>query len=705
MSLVPIYMIPGVCKSTTTYASGKVAGYMNGRVAQGRVTSADKVRWVAGFPEKIGGWVEISVGPLEGIPRASKQWRSVQGTSYLCEGTETHLYAFNGNTSTLTDITPLRVIATGTLTNAITTTNGSTLVSVTDSSNALAVGDWVYLSAGSAVGGLTINGWYQVVQAGSPTYQIVVATAATSGATGGGTIATQYPRVTLTNPFTTTNASPTVTVHHVAHGAQTGEYVTFSGASAVGGLTLNGEYQLTVLDLNNYTITASSNATSGATGGGFVSVIYDIYVPTTAANSGISGWGAGAWGAGPWGIGTNSSASGVGYGTGAYGIGAYQMSAFVQPFSVSGWTLAPYGGLMLAAPIGGTIYIYDPVAGGRAYPLLNAPATVQAILVTPERFVVALGINGNLLEISWPDQSDFTNWTTLPTNTANSGRTLQGGSYFVGGTPDVNGASLILTNRCCFEMLYTGDNEVYSTPVMADNSGLISPWAIVAMGGMVYWMSDTDFWMWNGSVQAMPSDDIRDYVFQNLNTTYAGKCFAGLCRAKKEVWFFYVSNASTEIDSYVIWSTAQNCWSTGTLVRTTWVDSELFPFPVAADNNGYLYQHEVGTDSNGSAMDATLFFAPTDISNGSFNMDMFGFIPDFERQTGNVSLNILTQFYPEDTPSVDGPYTLAANDSTPRIDLRSNGKMIGFELESNVIGGDFRVALLRVDAQQAGARR
>jgi hypothetical protein len=105
-------------------------------------------------------------------------------------------------------------------------------------------------------------------------------------------------RVTTTlpnNPFTTLNASPTVTVNAPGHGANNGDYVTFSGATAVGGLTLNSEFVITYIDSNTYSITASSNATSTATGGGAaVSAAYQL-------NSGAStityqtGWGAGLW--------------------------------------------------------------------------------------------------------------------------------------------------------------------------------------------------------------------------------------------------------------------------------------------------------------------------------------------------------------------------------------------------------------------------
>ena len=106
-------------------------------------------------------------------------------------------------------------------------------------------------------------------------------------------------RVTTTlpnNPFTTQNTQPTVTVNAPGHGANNGDYVTFSGATTVGGLNLNNEYVITYIDSNSYSITASSNATSTATGGG--AAVVAAYQLNTG-NSTITyqtGWGAGLWG-------------------------------------------------------------------------------------------------------------------------------------------------------------------------------------------------------------------------------------------------------------------------------------------------------------------------------------------------------------------------------------------------------------------------
>ena len=104
-------------------------------------------------------------------------------------------------------------------------------------------------------------------------------------------------QASLTNPFVTTNGSAIVTVTDAAHGATKGDFVTFSGASAVGGLDMNAEFEITdVLGSTQYTVTHSSNASSGATGGGSsaVTAAYQINVGQEVNTFGY-GWAVGSW--------------------------------------------------------------------------------------------------------------------------------------------------------------------------------------------------------------------------------------------------------------------------------------------------------------------------------------------------------------------------------------------------------------------------
>jgi hypothetical protein len=265
---------------------------------------------------------------------------------------------------------------------------------------------------------------------------------------------------------------------------------------------------------------------------------------------------------------------------------------------------------------------------------------------------------------------------------------------------------MVFSNTSAYTFTYSGDNAIYDSQVASIGSGLIGPLAVTSLSGVCYWMGYNEFWMWNGSVQPLPSDDIRDFIFGDINTAQAFKFCAGTNIAKKEIIFFYVSSSSSEIDKYVTYHIDQNCWSTGTVLkRTSWVDRGLFSAPIATDSSGYIYNQETGNDANGANLDSYLVFNPTTIAQGARNIDISSFFVDFERQTGNVSLSVNAKTYPQDSDTVFGPYTIADDDTTPRIDLRVGAKMIGFRLESNVVGGDWRIGLPVVEGQPAGERR
>lgn len=678
MPLQPFYIQPGICKNTSSYAAAKTFAYGEGRIATGRYVDGNNVRFVAGFPEKVGGWtLQNNSLPLFTTLRSILAWSALTGKVWFAVADANFVWVANSSVNNpFFDITPQRTALTSAFTNQISTTINSDQVVVTDTAGAalMVVNDMVFLSAATVtVGGITFNGWFHVISVNpGVSYTVNTGVKATSSVSlGGGVTTSQYTRNILgTNPFATTSGSTLVTVTETGHGAATGDTAHINGATAVAGLTLNGAFVITKINANSYTINAATTANATTTGGGTAVVIsFNVTVP-------------------------------------------------VDDHGFAGWTMSAYGSLLLLNPIGGSIYVFDPSqgVGTRAYPLLNAPASVDAMFVTPERFVIALGGEGgsnfSAMTLQWPDQNDFTNWTPAITNTANI-RTLQGGLFFVNGIAIRNGASLALTNSTVFLLNYTGDVFVYQTPKIADNCGLIGPQALCVLGEVAYWMSDADFWSWNGSVIALPSDDIRDYVFKNISVTNRWKSYVVSNKKYKEIEFHYPSTNATECDSYVIYHTDQQCWSIGTRQSTAGIDTP-FPYstPLFCDYNANVMLLESGTDNTISdaisvrtvPLDSYITTSEVDVTNGTQNVGVYGFLIDTQRQTGALTLTINSRYYPEDAAVATGPYTLTPP-NPGRVDLRVDGKEVGFKIESNVLGGDFRLALSRLDLQPSGARR
>ena len=149
---------------------------------KGGWSDGNLVRFRKGLPEKIGGWEKTVTSSYEGTGRALTAWVALDATRYLGLGTTTKYYIQNGDN--FNDITPIRKTSTNSITFAAT--NGSSTITVTDSSHGAVVNDTVTISGAVSLGGLVtatvLNQEYQIATVtGVNTYTITAKD--TSGAT------------------------------------------------------------------------------------------------------------------------------------------------------------------------------------------------------------------------------------------------------------------------------------------------------------------------------------------------------------------------------------------------------------------------------------------------------------------------------------------------------------------------------------------
>ena len=149
--------------------------------AEGRWIDCDKIRFRKGLPQKIGGWTRFSSEYYVGVGRALEQWFSLNGSRFEALGTDRKIYVYQSGDNQ--DITPIR--STEALVNAITTTNTSNVVTITDTSHGALQGDFVTLSSVSTdVGGIpaaTLDAEYEILSiANANAYTIKSSATATS---------------------------------------------------------------------------------------------------------------------------------------------------------------------------------------------------------------------------------------------------------------------------------------------------------------------------------------------------------------------------------------------------------------------------------------------------------------------------------------------------------------------------------------------
>lgn len=492
---------------------------------------------------------------------------------------------------------------------------------------------------------------------------------------------------TLANPFSTTISSTTVSVADTAHGLVVGQYVTFSGASAVGGITISGEYQVSlVVDADNYQIVHSAAATSTAGPGGGASVTYSYELaPGNVSVSTGGGWGIGRWGEGTWGTERTSTTY-------------MQLPRY--------WSLDQYGQYLLAMPSGGGLYEWTLNISNRAALVSNAPATGLYMFVTSERIVVVLGADGDFMTMKWCDDDDNTVWTPSSSNTANS-RKLQEGSRLMAGTHMAQGVNLVWSDTAAYLMQYTGTNIVYATRVIASNCGLVGPGAFVVVDGIAYWMSSTNFQMYGGQLGTIPRWEEIKPVFASLDTEQRFKVQAHYNPTFREIWWEYPSTGSQEPDRYIMVNIDTWDWSEGPLDRTAFGLRNLAGTYtlLATDESGVIYQHETGVDADGLALDWYIESGFFDLENGNAGLNVDGYIPDFARQTGAIDVTLTSRDLPEDTANQDtATASIAAGDTI--VDLRHFGRQSKIKLsQTSVVGGDFALGAHRLEVSGTPTKR
>ena len=122
------------------------------------------VRFRAGRPEKFGGWSKLLSATYQGTARALHNFISLAGTKYLGIGTHLKYYIVENNDA-FNDVTPIRN-TTGNNEIAFSASNGSSTLTITDTSHGAVQNDFVTFSGAVSLGGnitaAVLNQEYQI---------------------------------------------------------------------------------------------------------------------------------------------------------------------------------------------------------------------------------------------------------------------------------------------------------------------------------------------------------------------------------------------------------------------------------------------------------------------------------------------------------------------------------------------------------------
>ncbi len=711
MALQKIQLRPGIFREGTRYSN------------QGGWYDCDKIRFRSGLPEKMKGWVLNNNQMFEGTCRSLIQWSSLTAQNYIGLGTEKKYYVLYDNS--YVDITPV-VRTVTLAANQMSATNGSNRVYIRDVDNEAVVGDYVTISGATTFAGIPVGDLNKEQTIVTVTNLTKTLGSTDMSATNGSqnlVITWANNNLAVGHYVTITGATgfagiPTgdINTTHVITAVATNTITVVVATAATSDATGGGAATLTVNDIG---INVATAATSTAVGGGTPTLAYQLSVGLDTVVDG-PGWGAGPWG-GPI---TDEYPSGVGWGE-SYGniTITQQLRLWTNDNYGQDLIINPRGGGIYYEAQSdieaGNRAVNITTFETPSY----APTLSQSVAVFgPTRNVIAFGCNpydDNVQDpmlIRWSASENPGDWQPRADNDAGDFR-LAAGSQFIT-HQETKQEIVIWTDIAVFSMRYVGPPFTFGLEQLGYGTSIIGPNAKVAVDDRVYWMGATAFFGYAGRIEQIPCA-VKQYVFSDLNYNQAAKITCGTNVALGEVIWFYPSLNAQEVDRYVTYNYIENVWYYGSLARTAWLDFADQGLPIATGADNKLYNHEIGYDDGSTdpvtPINAYIQSSPFEIGDGDSMMFVRQIYPDvtFVESTTpqpSATFTLLAQNYPgapegEQTDSATAQAVATElNEFTQQVSMRLRGRAAAMRVESTGTGVAWRLGVPRFEMRTDGRR-
>lgn len=354
--------------------------------------------------------------------------------------------------------------------------------------------------------------------------------------------------------------------------------------------------------------------------------------------------------------------------------------------------LDTFGGELIIAD-GGKIFRWDGTMAALATEVTGDPTNSNNAVVTPERFLVALGANSNPRSVRWADQETSSVWTAAVGNQAGALSLATRGVLVCGRAG--KGQTLLFTSTDMWSMTYIGGQFVYSFRQEGDKCGIIAPGAAVMVDGRAFWMGRNGFFVYDGYVRQLRCD-VHDKVFGDLSSTQK-QTFAEVNTITSmsvsrfnEIWWFYAKTGSTP-NCQVIYNYKDDHWTVNdTFDRIGGTDAGLGLAPMMIDSaTGTVFEHE---HPLGGLFGLTAYAesGPFEVGGGDQLAKIQRILPD-GLNLADAQMKLYTSMAPLDTETVTGPFSLA-----DPMDVRVVGRQGRLRIESVSNSNAWRVGTPRL---------
>lgn len=395
-----------------------------------------------------------------------------------------------------------------------------------------------------------------------------------------------------------------------------------------------------------------------------------------------------------------------GYGLGNYGVGNYGTgTGGVTLIPADTWQLDNFGEDLIANyTADGRLFIalFD---GNPASPISGAPIGNNGVVVTPERFLVALGAGGDGRTVQWASQESTTDWVATDINSAGQFELATKGRLLAGRRGRLQ--TMLWTDVDVYTMTFVAGNAVYSFQQVGDNCGVISPNSMITIGDVSYWMGrEGKFFKYDGALQPIKCDLI-DFLRGDLNQEQQSKVVAVPNTLYDEVIWFYPSagQTSTENDKYIAYNFVTGTWTKGTLGRGAAIDRGIFDRPIYVDALGGLWEHEFA-DTRTGAGTPFIESGPIELIDADIGRQFAGttglmkvnkYIPD-AHTLGETRMFFYKGLFPTSAETLVGPIV-----ATEPTSLRFQARQVRLRIEE-VVAGPWRVGVPRLGVEPGDGR-
>lgn len=652
------------------------------------------IRFRDSLAQKYGGWQKFYQFAVGGIPRDLHAWQDLNTNDWLSIATTRQLAVISNNN--LQDISPQ--ILTSNFAPNFTSHINSTVIDIVDPNiSNVTVNNSVLFNTPISVDNLILSGLYQITSiTGIHSYQINAAINATSNVSPGA-----VPQ------FTTISGTSNVTVDFTNHGLSVGSSMNFPIATIGQGVTIQGTYKaLTVPTANTFTIAANTQATGSGSffmNSGNAQLVYQISLGPPAAGTGF-------------GLG--------GFGLGGFGTGVTPSQQTGTDLAAANWTTANWGEILLACPLNGGIYYWEPGSGFQTATIISeAPpyntgifvSNAQQILIAfGSSVAIAIGEQQEPLLVQWSDVGNFFQWT--PSDATQAGNfVIPEGSKLVGGIAVAN-QNLLWTDLDLWAMNYIGPPDVFGFNKIGAGMGLASAHALQQLRGAVFWMGPSNFYVYSGGSANVLQCSVWDAVFQNLNTNFLQNICAMPNTPFNEIGWQFPSLASIsgENDSFV----TMNIFEPGApwtvniagnqMQRSAWIDQSVLGPPIATNSGGLIYQHETTPNADGQPLVSSFTTGFFYLAEGEQFVYVDQILPDFKwgtfagAQTAQIQMTFNVVNFPGDIPITFGPYLVTQQ--TEYLTVRFRGRLMSIDCESSDLGSFWRTGSTKYRYNPSGRR-